>query len=304
MDYDQDFYAILGVLPNAESVVIVAAYRALASLYHPDRWKGDLEKATNRMAEINAAYAVLGDLKKRQEYDGQRSRSTGGFQAADDETDQAFDAAMEQLEERWALAVSVIPELAIIRRNLEKTAHRLAFAFVTVMLETKRFNDRTDVAVKLKEAFLQRHFGSNPKVVAFAEELVELGQKDAIKALNRYVDVLGSDTHSTAIIEKIRRDFNLSEVRAKAFDAYSSLERARETAEKITQLKIRVQSTRNPEDSKQLAHMLGYDVSVRGGGLFKPDLYEVRLRATEEMVALIEGAGKFSAWAAKTLCSE
>jgi curved DNA-binding protein CbpA len=55
MNTDADYYAVLGVLPDAEQVVIVAAYRALASLYHPDRWKGDVAAATKRMAEMYLA---------------------------------------------------------------------------------------------------------------------------------------------------------------------------------------------------------------------------------------------------------
>ena len=54
-----DHYAVLGVSPAAEDVVIRAAYRALAQRYHPDKWGGDLKVANERMAEINAAFAVL-----------------------------------------------------------------------------------------------------------------------------------------------------------------------------------------------------------------------------------------------------
>lgn len=34
----KDYYATLGVTPQAEDVVIKAAYRALAQRYHPDRF--------------------------------------------------------------------------------------------------------------------------------------------------------------------------------------------------------------------------------------------------------------------------
>ena len=37
----KDYYEILGISPNAEIVVINAAYRALVQIYHPDKWKGD-----------------------------------------------------------------------------------------------------------------------------------------------------------------------------------------------------------------------------------------------------------------------
>ena len=40
MTSDKDYYRILGVLDDAEDIVIKAAYRALAQRYHPDRWQG------------------------------------------------------------------------------------------------------------------------------------------------------------------------------------------------------------------------------------------------------------------------
>ncbi len=57
-----DLYVVLGILPDAEDVVIKAAYRALAQRYHPDRWVGDAAEAHQRMTRINEAYEVLGCL--------------------------------------------------------------------------------------------------------------------------------------------------------------------------------------------------------------------------------------------------
>ena len=58
----KDYYRILGVLDDAEDIIIKAAYRALAQRYHPDKWSGDQVEATKRMAEINEAYSVLSEL--------------------------------------------------------------------------------------------------------------------------------------------------------------------------------------------------------------------------------------------------
>jgi hypothetical protein len=66
-----DCYAILGVTPAAEDVVIGAAYRALMRHYHPDTNPDPAAQA--RAQEISAAYAVLRDPARRAEYDAQRS---------------------------------------------------------------------------------------------------------------------------------------------------------------------------------------------------------------------------------------
>lgn len=62
-----DYYAILGVRPNSDDVVVQAAYRALIRKYHPDTNKSP--DATIRCAKINEAYATLGDPTKRKTYD-------------------------------------------------------------------------------------------------------------------------------------------------------------------------------------------------------------------------------------------
>jgi curved DNA-binding protein len=67
MEY-HDYYKILGVSRDASAADIKNAYRKLAMQYHPDRNPGD-KKAEERFKEINEAYQVLSDPKKRQRYD-------------------------------------------------------------------------------------------------------------------------------------------------------------------------------------------------------------------------------------------
>ncbi|MCX7807715.1 MAG: DnaJ domain-containing protein, partial [Deltaproteobacteria bacterium] len=63
----RDYYEILGVSRNATKDEIQAAYRKLARKYHPDISKEP--NAEERFKEINEAYEVLRDDKKRQLYD-------------------------------------------------------------------------------------------------------------------------------------------------------------------------------------------------------------------------------------------
>lgn len=222
MNPEKDFYAVLGILPDAEAVVVVAAYRALASLYHPDKWKGDVTEATRRMAEINVAYGVLGDAAKRKAYDASRKAGHSSFDARDDEKDAAFDDALSGHEERWKVAIEIFPDLTDIRKRLAKTAHRLAFAFVTVMLETKRFSQRIQVSEAMESSFLQQYFGTNPEIISFVKRLVVDGKRDAVKAVNRYVEVLGSDVPAWTIIKRVESDFELNTVVTAARNDFKS----------------------------------------------------------------------------------
>jgi len=67
MDY-KDYYKILGVDRKAGEDEIRKAYRKLAMQYHPDRNPND-KQAEERFKEINEAYQVLSDSKKRMHYD-------------------------------------------------------------------------------------------------------------------------------------------------------------------------------------------------------------------------------------------
>jgi len=75
-------YDTLGIDKNASSSDIKKAYRTLSLKYHPDR--NPDENAKSKFQEINAAYEVLGDDAKRQEYDmgpneGMQFHNMSGF---------------------------------------------------------------------------------------------------------------------------------------------------------------------------------------------------------------------------------
>jgi DnaJ-domain-containing protein 1 len=64
------YYDLLQVAPGALSQVIEKAYKALVSIYHPDRaTPEDRSKFEEQMKLINMAYEVLSDRHKRKEYD-------------------------------------------------------------------------------------------------------------------------------------------------------------------------------------------------------------------------------------------
>ncbi|MBI5328738.1 MAG: molecular chaperone DnaJ [Deltaproteobacteria bacterium] len=75
----KDYYEILGVNRDASDDEIKKAYRQLAHKYHPDKNPGD-KSTEEHFKEINAAYEVLKDPKKRAQYDRFGYAETGtGF---------------------------------------------------------------------------------------------------------------------------------------------------------------------------------------------------------------------------------
>jgi molecular chaperone DnaJ len=65
---DKDYYRILGIERKASAPEIKKAYRKLARKYHPDLNPGD-KAAEAKFKEIQEAYSVLSDPKKKSQYD-------------------------------------------------------------------------------------------------------------------------------------------------------------------------------------------------------------------------------------------
>jgi len=79
----KDYYRVLGVVSTVSQSTIKKAFRRLAKKYHPDLNPGSLF-SEEKFKGIAEAYDILGDSRKREEYDKeyrkrtQRSQSTSG----------------------------------------------------------------------------------------------------------------------------------------------------------------------------------------------------------------------------------
>jgi DnaJ-class molecular chaperone len=117
-----DYYAILGLGPEATEEEIRRTYRRLALQWHPDRNPGDT-RAEERFKEISEAYAVLMDPAKRRAYDGARGAGQpGGFDRSREDVfrdlfnDPHASAIFEELARELARA-----GLRVGRRDFERT---------------------------------------------------------------------------------------------------------------------------------------------------------------------------------------
>ena len=123
----RDYYQVLGVSRSASDEDIKRAFRKLAMEYHPDRNKDS--SAAERFKEINEAYQVLSDSKKRGNYDtfghaGVQSNG-GGFEGFEnfggfgDIFDAFFGGAARQTARAARQGASLKVDLAI---EFEKAA--------------------------------------------------------------------------------------------------------------------------------------------------------------------------------------
>ncbi|NJM97902.1 MAG: J domain-containing protein [Phormidesmis sp. RL_2_1] len=71
---DINHYETLGISPDASQAQVKKAYRKLAKQFHPDSKGGGQDQAPTheKIAQVNAAYEVLGDGAERRQYDAER----------------------------------------------------------------------------------------------------------------------------------------------------------------------------------------------------------------------------------------
>lgn len=72
-----DPYAVLQILPTADQEVVHAAFKALALKYHPDH--DATRRASDKMAALNRAYALLRDEQGRAAHDRSRRMTIAGI---------------------------------------------------------------------------------------------------------------------------------------------------------------------------------------------------------------------------------
>lgn len=94
----KDYYSVLGLEKGASRDEVKKAFRKLAAKYHPDKQSGDEEK----YKEVTEAYSVLGDEKRKAEYDtyghafnnagagGAGGAGSGGFNWQDFQSQSGF----------------------------------------------------------------------------------------------------------------------------------------------------------------------------------------------------------------------
>jgi len=202
----KDHYQVLGVIQDAEDIVIKAAYRALAQRYHPDKWVDSQEEGTRRMSEINEAFAALSDPTKRKQYDQSRTSNEYNFPEEDFSNTGTEDDLCNSLNDDWSAIVKYFPDVEDIINDLSKISKPLAQTYKVFLLENKEFTKRKVIAEQLERKFLEKYFGTNEEIVGFSRFLISWGAKNAAKELNRALNLLSDDINSKLIINRILDD--------------------------------------------------------------------------------------------------
>ncbi len=295
MSTEKDCYATLGVSPDAEDIVIRAAYRALAQRYHPDRFGGSQEEAHAHMSELNRAFGILSDKDKHASYDQLRGAKmqSGGSQFSD--VEQNTPPGDDPLERDWRIAVSYYPDLADLEKRLSEFSWKLANTYRAYLLDSRQFDSRESLAVLMEKHFLCAYFGDNERTLEFARKLVLGGQRKAALALNEAIRVLGSNANPSHVIPKLAREFDVRHLALNKEKICSLLAETRASNAKTSSLKLMlselgatVANDAEAHPSGRAGASNGYEIEFEGRQFKFQSEYEFRSWFKREVLPMAE----------------
>ena len=264
-DAAPDHYQTLGLARHAEPAVVKAAYRALASLYHPDR--NPAPDAIERIQRINAAHDVLSDPVRRRAYDASLVGESLPASTDPDEPD--------PLAERWQIAAGFFPEIRRHHHLLQRLSPRVGDDFRLHLLHHQQYAEADALAARLRSEFLTRHFGSDPAMQDYAERLVLAREIDAARFVGRIVSVLGASVTADSVREKVTQRYPRSVASLHKRALYSRIEQT------------------SPPDRDAIAELVTLCDGVvqrallRGGGTLRLGMHDLKFEDEEELRQLV-----------------
>jgi len=198
----QDYYNILGVSPLATDTEIKNAYRRLAKECHPDKsFSAGHPILTNaQFDELNEAYHVLSDRKRRQDYDRIRSDKTGTLAETQDakvlQAENSFRNGLKALkEENPRQAVSFLEWAVKYNPNKPIYRSKLGLAMAMAGEDMEKARASCERAIEM-EMFNAAHY------VDLAEVYLLAGLTE--KAREKYKEALKWDPRNRTAAERLK----------------------------------------------------------------------------------------------------
>ena len=226
MDTNQDYYSILGVLKNAELLVIKAAHKAMLKIYHPDRYKGGKAEGTRITQKINEAYTTLKDPKLRIKYD-----KTFHYNNSESKNESTTNNTRDSINEQWNFITKYQPEIVKLEQNLKKISPEEAEVFKIEIIQHKQFAHAKKIATALENQYLTKHFGKDSEIREFARFLLFSNKRNVAKELNKAVTMFEDKIELDSVIQQIKLRFSIYFKSTKEKEKLEALRR--ENARKI-----------------------------------------------------------------------
>jgi curved DNA-binding protein CbpA len=198
----QDYYNTLGVSPLATDTEIKNAYRRLAKECHPDKSfsAGNPILTNAQFDELNEAYHVLSDKKRRQDYDRIRSDKTGTLAETQDakvlQAENSFRNGLKALkEENPRQAVSFLEWAVKYNPNKPIYRSKLGLAMAMAGEDMEKARASCERAIEM-EMFNAAHY------VDLAEVYLLAGLTE--KAREKYKEALKWDPRNRTAAERLK----------------------------------------------------------------------------------------------------
>ncbi len=188
IDPQKDYYAVLGILGDADEEQVKKAYRDKARQYHPDSADGG-NAALFR--DVQEAYEVLRDLSLRRSYDRQREKR--GF------SDSA-PIALELLQNMRALPVLTTPQMLYVlldiraKKDLAETRQRLNLALVIDRSTSMKGARMQNVKMAATDLLNALHPDDRLAIVAFSDRAEVLAPSDYVRNTNFFHSAIAAMT--------------------------------------------------------------------------------------------------------------
>ena len=194
----KNYYHILGLTleSNPSEELITSCYKALVKIFHPDVFNGDKKLGEEKIRDINEAYDVLKDKKKKKIYDEELksflSKKEGNNKKDNSNEYQNYENFnTKEFQKDWEVVLDVYPEIEEMRIYLEKFNTQLSFQFQVILITAKSYDKANKLKKTLLDNFLTIHFGNNKLIRDLAERIFVDGHPDLAVELSRYILVIG-----------------------------------------------------------------------------------------------------------------
>ena len=133
-----NYYEILKISKNATDEEIKNSYKKLVKIYHPDLYVGDKNFAEQKIKEINEAYEILSDPKRKAEYDEylnppikpavESNAYTSNYNTATSQSNHQPDTTSDSIT--WSISDFILKQI----NKLDKTHQLQIFILIVVLI--------------------------------------------------------------------------------------------------------------------------------------------------------------------------